>query len=158
MAKNDRQYYSAPGTYSINISGGETENHNRCSTKEIRFTINSIECFNRNVRVKRTDVVDGVSVKYKFTALALPFVHRMKSKISARGGKRLKEISTDFAGNINKKERTDAFCAPQSVSGASGLRTNKRKAKAVTSTNGKFRIGMNKATANYYVKTNSGVT
>lgn len=158
VGQNYRQYYSTPGTYYITIPGAETENHNKCPIREVSFKINSIECFNRNVKAKKTDVVDGVTVKYKFTALALPLVHRMKSKISAKGGKKLKEISTDFSGTINKKGADGCFCAPQSISKASGLQTNKRKAKAATSTSGKFRIGMNKATANYYVRTNGGTT
>lgn len=158
VGQNYRQYYSTPGTYYVMINGGETENHNRCPIREIPFTITSVECFNRNVKAKATDVVDGVTVKYKFTALALPLVHRMKSKIRAKGGKKLAEISTDFSGSINKKGADGCFCTPQPVGKSSGTLTNKRKAKAAVSTNGKFRIGMNKATANFYVKTNSGTT
>lgn len=158
LGKHYRQYYSTPGTYYIIVNGAESENHNRCQAREIPFTIKSIECFNRNVRAKNTDVVGGVNVKYKFTALALPLVHRMKSKIRAKGGKKVAEISTDFAGTINKKGADGCFCTPQPVGQSSSLLYDRRKAAAVESSIGRFRIGMNKATANYYIKTKGGVT
>jgi hypothetical protein len=158
IGQNYRQYYTNPGTYYVYINGAETENHNRCPIREVAFTIQNVECFNRNVKIKKIETVDNVTVKYKFTALALPAVHRMKSKVSAKGGKKLKEISTDFSGTINKKGADGCFCTPQPISKSSGVLNNKRKAKAATSTSGKFRIGMNKATANFYIKTNSNVT
>ncbi|MGD1047040.1 MAG: PKD domain-containing protein, partial [Bacteroidota bacterium] len=157
VGQNYRQYYDNPGTYSVTITDAISDDHNRCPVGT-SFTINSIECFNRNVKKCSTDVVGGVSVKLKFKALALPLIHRMKSKIKTIGFKKAKEISTDFSGTINKKGADGCYCTPQPVSANSNLITNKRKAKAKTSTNGRFRIGMDKATANFYIKTKSGAT
>lgn len=158
IGQNYRQYYSNPGTYYVTVSGSETIDHNRCPAQEVKFTIDKVECFNRNVKRIGTANVGGVNVKYKFRAIALPFIHRMKSKIKTIGFKKVAEISTDFTGEINKKGADGCFCDPVSISATSGLVTNRRKANAATTTSGKFRIAEDKATANFYIKTKSGAT
>jgi hypothetical protein len=158
VGQSYRQYYSSPGTYYVTVSGAESEDHNRCPVSRVEFTIGNIECFNRNVKTKGTATVGGVNVKYKFRATALPLIHRMKSKIKTVGFKKAAELSTHFSGQINKQGPDGCFCTPVNTASSSGIKTNKRKAKTATSTSGKFRVGMDKVKANFYIKTKNGAT
>ena len=149
-----RQYYKNAGNYYVILTDAETENHNRCPAKEFPFTIQKIECLNRNVKEKGTITVGTVKLGYKFSALAYPFLYRLKSKVWTKNGKKLPEISTDFDGNIYKKAN-GCFCSPQQASGNSGLKTNRRRAVAFSLTPGRCRIGENKEKANFTVKVNA---
>lgn len=149
-----RQYYQTPGTYSVQVTAAESEDHNRCAGRQT-FTINSIECFNRNVKVDGTDNVDGYSIKYKLRAIALPFVHRVTSKIKARNRKKFAEVSTDFIGQLNQQDALGCYCATRNTS-SSDARTNYRKSVASTATSGRFRIGQDKITSSYRIQTKQG--
>lgn len=156
IGQNYRQYYSTPNTYYVTINGAESEDHNKCPVIHVPIVIDEVQCFNRNVKIKGTDVVDGIKIKYKFKAIAFPFVHRLKAKIKTVGFKKLDEVSAEFSGSINKQDASGCFCSVVSAGTSSGTNYNKRKAKAVTSTSGKFRIGMDMETAKFHIKTKSG--
>ncbi|MDB5035472.1 MAG: hypothetical protein JWQ98_2713 [Chlorobi bacterium] len=144
------RYYEHPGVYNVTLFARSWA-HNRCS-KTREFHLDSVICYNRNVRESQDVSFDGYDFRIKFKVIQFPFTHRIIAKIKARGHKKMNEISAEFAGTVNTLGSNGCFCEPGHA-GDTTVNINKRKAKAKINRTGRIRVGQNMMTATFRVKT-----
>ncbi|MEO5929055.1 MAG: hypothetical protein ABIR47_03895 [Candidatus Kapaibacterium sp.] len=150
------RYYAHPGTYSVTLYARSWA-HNRCS-KTREFRLDSVACFNRNVHESQEVTFDGYTFKIKFKVIQFPFSHKVIAKIKARGHKKMKEITAEFAGTVHALGSNGCFCDPFHA-GDTTVNFNKRKAKAKIDGTGRIRVQQNMMTAMFRVKTpNNNIT